>query len=326
MNNFGNYLKVTIFGASHKEYVGVTIDGCLPGIKISPDDFTCDLQKRKAGRRGTTARIEDDVPQIVSGISDNITTGSTIKILFKNKNIKSSDYNFVKDIPRPGHADFVAFKKYGIDYDYSGGGIFSGRMTVGLVAAGVIAKKICNEMLFNAELISVNGSKNIQQEIDKAVDEGDSVGGIIECRIKNVPVGLGMPFFDSVESLISHIVFAIPGIKGIEFGSGFKSAEMKGSQHNDIIIDKEGTTATNNAGGINGGITNGNDIAFRVAVKPSSSIAKPQKTYNFKTNKIEELSVKGRHDACFALRVPPIVEAVAAIALANCMIERDVKI
>ncbi|RKY51889.1 MAG: chorismate synthase, partial [Candidatus Neomarinimicrobiota bacterium] len=207
--------------------------------------------------------------------------------------------------------------------DYRGGGHFSGRLTIGIVAAGVLAKKIISPIKISSTLIEAGGTKNIEMAVEKAIKAGDSIGGIIECNVKNVPIGLGEPFFDSAESLISHIVFSIPGIKGIEFGSGFKAAEMKGSNHNDPIINNEGKTSTNNAGGINGGITNGNDIIFRVAVKPTPSISLIQHTMNIKTNEMKDLSIEGRHDTCIALRIPVIVEAAAAIVLANLLIQEN---
>ena len=316
MNTFGRIFRIHIFGESHGDSVGVVIDGCPPGIKISKEDFTNDLILRKSGAKGTTRRKETDEPQIISGIYNNYTTGSPVTILFKNADTRSSDYNFRKH-PRPGHVDFVADKKYNSFNDDRGGGHFSGRITIGLVAAGVIAKKIIEPVNIKAELIEVGDKKEISKMIEAALSFGDSVGGLIECNITNIPIGLGEPFFDSVESLISHGIFSIPGIKGIEFGSGFKAAKMKGSEHNDLIIDANGKTNTNHSGGINGGITNGNDINFKIAVKPTSSISMAQETFNFETGKTEELTIRGRHDACIALRIPVIVEAVTACVLAD---------
>lgn len=319
MNTYGRIFKISIFGESHGEAVGITIDGCPAGINISDDNFNNDLSRRKSGAKGTTKRIETDIPKIISGVFNEKTTGSPITIIFNNNNKKPSDYNF-QDTPRPGHADFTAGQKFNNSNDYRGGGHFSGRLTVGLTAAGVIAKKITEPIKINAKLIEAGGISNIEEAIEKAVENSDSIGGIIQCTVTNIPVGLGEPFFDSVESVISHLVFSIPGIKGIEFGSGFKSSKMTGSKHNDLIIDKNGKTKTNNSGGINGGITNGNDLIFKVVVKPTSSISLPQKTINFKTGKPEILNIKGRHDLCFALRVPVIIEAVTAIALADLML------
>ncbi len=319
MNSFGRIFRVTLFGESHGNGVGVTIDGCPPGIAVSAEDFEKDLARRRSGAKGTTPRKEKDKPQIISGIYNGFTTGSPITLLFENANTRSSDYDF-QEKPRPGHADFTAHKKYKGFEDPRGGGHFSGRLTVNLVAAGVIAKKVLENIEIEAVLLEAGGSKDVEKAVDEALKNGDSIGGLVECRVKGLPVGLGEPFFDSVESLISHAVFAIPAVKGIEFGSGFKAAAMKGSEHNDNFIDEKGTTETNYAAGINGGITNGNDIVFRVAVKPTSSISKPQETFNFKTGKREILQVKGRHDACIALRVPPVLEAVTAIVLADLML------
>ncbi len=326
MNSFGRIFRISIFGESHGKSVGVIIDGCPAGITISEDDFLKDLRRRKSGAKGTTPRIEADKPNILSGIFNGKTTGSPITISFENTNTKSGDYSDFKAIPRPGHADFVAEHKYKGSQDYRGGGHFSGRITLGLVAAGTIAKKILKLVEIKSVLTEVGGSADIEKAVEKAVAENDSIGGIIECKISNVPVGLGEPFFDSVEANISHMVFSIPAIKGIEFGAGFNVAKMYGSVCNDLILDASGKTATNNSGGVNGGITNGNDIVFRVAVKPTSSIGKAQKTYNFATDKIEEIEVVGRHDACIALRVPVIIEAVSAIVLADSiLIDRSLK-
>ncbi|MBN2788701.1 MAG: chorismate synthase [Candidatus Delongbacteria bacterium] len=317
MKTFGNKFKVTINGSSHGDTVSVDIVGCPSGIPVSQDEFIGDLLKRKSGAPGTTKRIESDIPDIISGIYQGQTTGSMISIAFDNKDTHSKDYDKFIDVPRPGHADLTNKVKYKGQNDHRGGGQASGRMTLPLVAAGVIAKKIIPDVKFDTKLIEVHGSKNIDSQVEKAVEENDSVGGIIESRISNIAVGLGEPFFDSVESMISHIIFSIPGIKGIEFGTGFESAKMKGSECNDVFIDEQGSTATNNAGGINGGISNGNEIVFRVAVKPTSSIGKAQRTFNFKTKEMTDLVIEGRHDVCFALRTPIIVENAAAIVLAD---------
>jgi chorismate synthase len=321
LNTFGRIFKINIFGESHGNSVGIVIDGCPAGINICENDFATDLLRRKSGAFGTTPRIEPDKPVFLSGIFNSKTTGNPITIIFENTNTKSSDYNFT-DFPRPGHADFVAQKKYFENSDLRGGGHFSGRLTLGLVTAGVIAKKIIDFVKINAKLSEVCGSEDIQTAIKNAIEEGDSVGGIISCTAKNIPAGWGEPFFDSVESLISHAIFAIPGIKGIEFGSGFDSAKKLGSQLNDLFIDENGKTETNFAGGINGGITNGNEITFKVAVKPTSSISKEQITFNFKTKKLETLKIQGRHDACIAVRAVPVVEAVTAIVLADLFLLR----
>ena len=317
MNSFGQLFRITIFGESHGEAIGVVIDGCPPGLIINPEDFLPDLKRRQSGERGTTQRRETDIPEILSGVYENRSTGAPITLITRNSNKISSDYDLFKNIPRPGHTDFVSNVKYSGFADMRGSGHFSGRITWGLVAAGVIAKKIIAPANITATLVSAGGSENIDEAIEKAIISNDSIGGIVECRMANAPVGLGEPFFYSFESALSHLIFSIPAIKGIEFGTGFAAASMTGSSHNDAFINADGKTDTNNAGGINGGITNGNEIVFRIAVKPTSSIGAEQQTYNFKDNEMTTLKVTGRHDACIALRIPVIAEAATAIVLAD---------
>lgn len=320
MNSFGVVFKVSLFGESHGNSIGAVIDGCPPGIPIGPDDFMNDLSKRQSGSKGTTKRRETDKPEILSGVCNGVSTGSPIALVTRNSDKISSDYEDFKSVPRPGHADYVAGIKYSGFADLRGSGHFSGRITWGLVAAGVIAKLILKPAEINAKLISAGGSTEIDKALEKAMSEGDTIGGIVECRIINPRKALGEPFFYSVESAISHIVFSIPAIKGIEFGSGFSAASMKGSVHNDPFIDNNGRTSTNNSGGINGGISNGNEIYFRAAVKPTSSTGVTQHTYDFSRDQMTELGVKGRHDTCIALRMPVIIEAAAAIALADLLL------
>jgi len=490
MNSFGRIFRISIFGESHGESVGIVIDGCPAGLSLIVEDFLPDLERRKGGtQKGTTPRKEEDLPIFKSGIFNDKTTGAPITILFENKNIRSSDYEKQRDIPRPGHADFVARKKFAGFEDYRGSGHFSGRLTVALVAAGVIAKKILsrtspqtplqrrgardaadlpgyitssadqwktlsiyakenrknptkaeeqlweelrNRKINNSKfrrqhaietyiadfvclekklvvevdggyndeevqrkmdelrtltlkknnfrlirftnqdvlekmnwvleeignaltsesnppspserqlseakvgnevregevlstikitstILEIGGDADLERGLQKAIDAKDSIGGIIECRADGLPIGLGEPFFDSVESALAHIVFAIPAVRGIEFGTGFAAAKMFGSQHNDAIENMEGKTKTNHAGGVVGGLTNGNELVFRIAIKPTSSTPKEQTTLNWETEKIETASVKGRHDLCIALRVPVILEAVTAIVLADLM-------
>ena len=330
MNTFGNKFRISIFGESHGSAIGVVMDGVPSGLHISIEDFTKELQKRAAGKTGTTSRKENDNPEIVSGWLEGVTTGAPMTIIFKNENTKSSDYSKFRDIPRPGHADYTAAVKHNEYNDIRGGGHFSGRMTLCLVAAGIVAEKIIEQkysnISFNASISEIGGiktthtdlnSSEIQVLLQDTIIKGDSIGAIISCSIKNIPAGIGEPFFDSIESIISHLAFSIPGVRGIEFGDGFQASAMKGSEHNDCIIDSKGRTKTNGAGGINGGISNGNPVIFRIAFKPTSSIKSPQHTYNFSTNKIESLEITGRHDVCFALRCPVIVESIAKIAIAN---------
>ncbi|MFS8081940.1 MAG: chorismate synthase [Ginsengibacter sp.] len=326
MNSFGKNFRVQIFGQSHGDYVGCTIDGCPAGISLTVNNFLPDLERRKPGAKGTTPRKEEDLPEMISGVFKDYTSGAPITILFKNSNVRSEDYEKRREVPRPGHADFVASKKFKGFEDYRGGGHFSGRLTVALVAAGVVAKKCIerfsqNNITIESTLTEIGGEKDLDKGLQKAVAAKDSIGGIVECNVKNLPVGLGEPFFNSVESLISHAVFSIPAVKGIEFGAGFAAAKMFGSEHNDAIINSEGSTATNHAGGITGGISNGNEIVFRVVVKPTSSTPKEQQTLNMESGNVESFSVKGRHDLCIALRVPVILESVTAMVLADLLME-----
>ena len=322
MNRFGNKFAITIFGESHSQYVGIVIDGVPAGLSVVADDFISDLSRRASGALGTTNRKEKDAVDIVSGLFDGKATGAPMTILFANTDIKSSDYANLKNHPRPSHADFTANVKYNGFNDYRGGGHFSGRLTVALVAAGVIAKKILDTKKISifSDLISVGketNKDNFDNYIKDIVTQGDSVGGVVRCVAKGVNVGCGEPFFDSVESVISHLVFSVPGVKGIEFGSGFDSAKQLGSQHNDIIISSSGECRTNNSGGINGGISNGNDIVFNVAIKPTASISKSQNTFHLEEKELRELIIKGRHDSCIALRAGVVIEAVTAIALCD---------
>ncbi len=489
MNSFGRIFRISIFGESHGECVGITIDGCPAGLALSPDDLLPDLERRKGGKqKGTTPRQEEDFPIFKSGVFNGNTTGFPITILFENKNTRSEDYSKQRSIPRPGHADWVAHQKFGGNEDYRGGGHFSARLTAGVVAAGAIAKmllalvetspqtplrgrgasdnsdfpgyitnspenwkhlsvfakqnrknatpaedklwqelrdrkingynfrrqhpingfipdfvclekkliieidgeyhnndeqikydelrtkwlgenkyrlirftnvevlnklnwvigEIGNNLLtesgspsplerevegevdkgisIHAKVIEVCGEADVEKGLQKAIDAKDSVGGIIECRVNGLPVGLGEPYFDSIESVLSQIVFAIPAVRGVEFGTGFAAAKMFGSQHNDSIQTMDGKTKTNHAGGVVGGISNGNELVFRLAVKPTSSTPKEQNSLNWDTEKTEDFSIKGRHDLCVALRAPVIVEAVTAIVLADFMLlEQKIK-
>ena len=346
MNSFGHIFRISVFGESHGECVGVVIDGCPAGLHLHVDDFVFDLERRKGGQgKGTTPRKEDDIPIFKSGIFNGKTTGFPITILFENKNTRSEDYEKQKSIPRPGHADWVAHQKFGGNEDYRGGGHFSARLTTGIVAAGVIAKKILalgqasplfqemegetlsdTAISISASITEIAGEKDLEKGLQKAIDAKDSVGGIIECRVNELPVGLGEPYFDSIESVLAQIVFAIPAVRGIEFGTGFAAARMFGSEHNDSIQNMDGKTKTNHAGGVVGGISNGNELVFRLAVKPTSSTPMEQNSLNWDTKQTEDFSIKGRHDLCVALRAPVIVEAVTAIVLADFMLlEQKIK-
>lgn len=346
MNTSGRKFRVTIFGESHGEAIGVVLDGVPAGLELSDSDFEKDIDRRRSGAKGTTPRKESDRPQIVSGVFEGHTTGAPLAILFRNENTRSHDYSLFAAMPRPGHADLTAAFKWDDCQDPRGGGHFSGRLTLPVVAAGVVAKKIiadatmlddtpCNEI--NARIVELGGipldpmqpdsvvsesdrqsslQLTWQQAIENAIKEGDSVGAVVECVVPQIDPGYGEPFWDSVESLLAHGIFSIPGVRGIEFGDGFKAAAMKGSEHNDPI-GEDGRPIKNGAGGVNGGITNGAPIVFRAAFKPTSSIRKAQETFNFAVGKMDVLEVPGRHDVCFALRVPVVVEAVTAITLAD---------
>ncbi len=351
MNTLGRKFRVSIFGESHGELIGVVLDGVPAGLELSEADFEADILRRKSGTKGTTPRIESDRPTIVSGVFEGHTTGAPLTIVFKNENTHSSDYGLFSAMPRPGHADLTAALKWDDCQDPRGGGHFSGRLTLPVVAAGVVAKKILadatilDETSFSgveASIVELGGienesssekglesgnsatssssmttlSKACMEALDKAIKEGDSLGAIVECTVPSIEPGYGEPFWDSIESMISHAVFAIPGVRGIEFGDGFEAARMRGSEHNDPI-GPDGRPTKNGAGGINGGIANGAPLKFRVAFKPTSSIRRPQHTFNFQTGEMDTLEVPGRHDACFALRAPVVVEAMAAITLAD---------
>lgn len=332
--------------------IGVVMDGVPAGIVLSVSDFEADLARRRPGCGGCdpsgigkSARNERDIPEMVSGVLDSrpacgslqngqdrdtgigafsggVTTGAPLTVIFRNEDARSADYLLSAAHPRPSQADLVAARKFGGHNDLRGGGHFSGRLTLCLVAAGVVARKMLADRGLNivSEIVELGGSRDktaFGSILEAARNDGDSVGAVIECRAKGVAHGLGEPFFDSFEGVLSHILFAIPGVRGVEFGAGFAGAAMRGSEHNDAIVDRSGDTATNNSGGVNGGVTNGNEIVFRVAMKPTASIAKPQRTYNFGTQSIETLQIKGRHDVCIALRAAVVVEAALAIVLAD---------
>ena len=317
---------MTIFGASHSEELGIVLSGVPAGVILRAEDFASDLERRRPQSKGETPRHEADEPIIEGVDAEGVTTGDSVTIKFRNTNCKSGDYSHLRLHPRPSHADLTQRMKYGEEYNLAGGGMASGRMTVALVAAGVVAKKILSGYSFRTELVSVGGVTNkadFEGVIAEARLAGDSVGGVVECRVSGVERGLGEPFFDSVESVISHLMFSIPGVKGIEFGDGFEGAKSRGSERNDVIVNGGGKTKTNNDGGINGGIANGNDIVLRVAIKPTPSIAKAQQTFNFESNSIEELRIGGRHDSCIARRAMVVVEAMTAFALADLRLQQN---
>lgn len=341
MNTFGRKFRVSIFGESHGDMIGVVMDGVPAGLELSEQDFMPEIMRRKSGAKGTTPRIEADRPMIVSGVYEGHTTGAPLTVAFRNGNTHSDDYELFSSVPRPGHADFTAAVKWDDCQDPRGSGHFSGRLTLPVVAAGVVAKKILQDATIldespfsgvNARLIELGGIAACHHDgdalpakwseaIDQAIREGDSLGAVVECVVPSVDPGYGEPFWDSVEAVVAHAVFSIPGVRGIEFGDGFRASGMKGSEHNDPI-GEDGRPIRNGAGGVNGGITNGAPLLFRVAFKPTSSIRKAQCTFNFDKGCMDVLEVPGRHDVCFALRAPVVVEAMTAIVLADLVLVR----
>ena len=353
-NTFGNALKITLFGESHGEAIGAVIDGLTPGIKIDYEFIDKQLSRRRSKTQVCTQRVESDEYRIISGIFEGHTTGTPICIVIPNKDTKSSDYQLFGSIARPGHADYTANCKYHGYQDYRGGGHFSGRITVAIVAAGAIIqsaleqkgiyvgthiKKCANvsdrefdnyvediKCLHDAPFSILDGDvqKEMLQKAYEIKQANDSVGGIMETAIVGIPAGVGEPWFDNIESMLSHAMFSIPAIKGVEFGAGFACAEMMGSQMNDeFYIDGDSIlTKSNNNGGINGGISNGMPIVFKCAVKPTSSIARKQKTVNFIDKTETELEIHGRHDSTIIPRACVVAETLSAIVIADLLLSR----
>lgn len=349
----GNSISIEVYGQSHSESIGVKIKGLPIGDKIDMDEVRAFLQRRAGGKaRYTTARKEKDEPEVVSGMSDDGTiTDELVHVQFINSNYRSGDYSTMRVVPRPSHADYVAYKKYEGKLDMAGGGFFSGRMTLPMCFAGAVCMQLLNRqgIKIGAHIASVADLKDdvfdpvsdilesvpkeglpvmnsdvaakMTELMEKTANEGDSIGGIIECKVTGVPVGIGDPIYDSLESIISYGMFGIPAIKGIEFGLGFGVGSATGSGSNDgfCIKDGEVRTITNNSGGIQGGITNGMPIVFKVAVKPTPSIYKPQKSVDLSTMTETTLQIEGRHDSCIVPRVVPCVEAMCALCLYEAM-------
>lgn len=336
-STFGELFRITTFGESHGKGVGVVVDGVTPEIELEERDIQIELDRRKPGQSEiTTQRKESDKVQILSGIFEGKTTGTPIAMILYNEDQRSGDYNNIKDLFRPGHADYTYLKKYGIR-DYRGSGRASGRETTGRVAAGAIAKKIlansgvsltaytvraagieCTEKDFSVieknpmRACDIKAAEQMTAVVKKLAEEGDSCGGIVECTISGVSAGLGEPVFDKLDAELAKAMLSIGAVKGIEFGTGFAGADMKGSNHNDRM-DKYGFKS-NNAGGILGGISTGEDIVFRIAVKPTSSINTPQETVDI-SNREKIIRTEGRHDPCICPRIVPVVEAMAAVVL-----------
>ncbi|MFH5882317.1 chorismate synthase [Liberiplasma polymorphum] len=319
MNQFGTLFKIMLYGESHQQAIGVVIDGLPPGITINYDLIKSDLIKRNPKLIGTTPRKEPDDFKITSGIFNNVTTGSPVHVMIENQSIISKDYDNIKKHPRPGHADLVANHKYKGFHDYRGGGRFSGRLTAPIVIAGSIAKMFL-PYNFSHELIQVGSLKDMAQldsYLEMIQEKQDSVGGIIQVKVKGLPIGLGEPMFEKLESKISQMLFSIPAVKGVSFGTSFEGIELLGSAFNDLVEDDTGKTRTNHSGGISGGISNGNDLIIKVFIKPTSSIKKTQETYSFQTAQVSELKIEGRHDVCIARRAGIVLENATAIVLAD---------
>jgi chorismate synthase len=319
LNSIGNLFKITLYGESHQDAIGVIIDGVTPGVKIDNESIERDLTLRRPGALGTTKRVEADVFSITSGVFNGVSTGSPIHITMQNLNIQSKDYDHLIDQPRPGHADFVAMKKYLGFHDHRGGGRFSGRLTAPIVAAGAIAKMML-PMTFTHELIQIGTCKK-KEDFDtylKSIEAlGDSVGGIIKITVTHMPIGLGEPMFEKLDANIIHMLMSMPAVKLVTFGDTLELLEAKGSMYNDTIIDASGKTSTNHSGGVTGGISNGNDLVIYVFVKPTSSISSAQETFDFKSNKVKSMEIGGRHDTCIARRAGIVMENATAIVLAD---------
>lgn len=353
-NSIGNSIAVTVFGESHGEYIGAVIDGLAPGIRIDDAYIKAKLAQRRPSGRISTARVEADEYKIVSGVFEGYTTGTPLTALIPNTNKKSEDYKDISRIARPSHADYTARVKYHGYEDFRGGGHFSGRITAAIVLAGAILssallangirigthissiKDICDRPFLNYDediatlssahfpTLSVEAGDDMRRLIEAVAAEGDSVGGVLETAIVGLPAGLGDPWFDTAEGLLSHALFSIPAVKGVEFGAGFKIADMLGSQANDPIRVKDGTvyTETNNNGGINGGITNGMPVIFRCAVKPTPSIYKEQRSIDLLSGENASLKISGRHDPAIVHRARAVVDATAAIVVADMLASR----
>ncbi len=333
-STFGKNIKISIWGQSHSEAIGITVDGLPAGIEINETELLAFMARRAPGQGAhTTARKEADTPVFLSGVVGGITCGAPLTAMIKNSDTRSKDYGNIIDTPRPGHADFTANVKYGGHQDVRGGGHFSGRLTAPLCIAGAICigelKKL--GITIKANIVSIGGKTGEYNELLKVIEEaranGDSVGGIIECRAEGVRAGLGNPMFDGLENRISQIMFGIPAVKGIEFGAGFAASEMLGSQNNDeFYADENGNikTKTNNHGGILGGISSGMPIEFRVAFKPTPSISKPQQSVSLSERTNAELQINGRHDPCIVPRALPCVEAALAIVLYDEILESKI--
>ena len=330
-NSFGNLFRFTIFGQSHAPAIGVCIEGIPSGFEIDMDALSAFLARRAPGGRYATSRREPDAPEFIAGLNEGKTCGAPVTAVIRNTNTRSADYEYMRFTPRPGHADYTAMVKYGSSRDYSGGGQFSGRLTAPLCIAGGIALQLLEKkgIEISASIVSIGGEidrEKMFELIDRVRSEGDSVGGVIECRIAGLPAGVGEPMFDGLENRIAQAVFGIPAVKGIEFGAGFAASAMRGSECNDpFVLDGDGRVMTegNRHGGILGGISSGMPVVFRAAFKPTPSIAKPQQSVDLQAMTETSLEIRGRHDPCIVPRALPCVEAAAAVAVYDLILESE---
>jgi chorismate synthase len=347
-SSFGTILKVSVFGQSHSAGIGAVVDGLPSGETIDMERVRAFMRRRAPGNADhATKRKEPDEPIVFSGLVEGKTCGAPLMALIENTNQRSSDYDALQDTPRPGHADYTAYVKYGDSADLAGGGHFSGRLTAPICFAGAAALQVLEKrgVAVRARISEIAGIQDafegdltgvaekafpviddragamMREAIERARLDGDSVGGVVECVLDGVPAGLGEPMLDGVESVLSRLLFAIPAVRGVEFGAGFAAARMRGSAHNDAFIMEDGAirTVTNRHAGVLGGITTGMPVVFRVAFKPTASIAKPQRTVNLRENREETIQVGGRHDPCVVPRAVPVVEAMAALGILDLM-------
>lgn len=316
MNTTGRLFRVGITGTSRGPGVGTWIEGCPPGIPLDEEAFASALARRRPGRPGTTARVEPDRLRILSGLHQGHSTGQPMLLWLDNLDARSDGHDPAV-LPRPGHADLVALQRYGGFADPRGGGAFSGRLTAAMVLAGVVARRVIPSVRIQARLLEVGGRADIEGAVAEAVAEGDSLGALLTCEARGVPPGWGEPLLDPIDARLAQLCLCVPGVRSFELGAGLELASMRGSQANDPILDRRGRTASNHSGGVNGGLSNGNPIVFRVATRPTPSIAKLQRSVDLTSGEQATLQLRGRHDACFALRLPEVLESVTAVVLAD---------
>jgi chorismate synthase len=317
MSATGRVLRLSLFGSSRGPGVGALLEGCPAGLPLAEADLAADLDRRRSGGPGTSARVEPDLPAILAGVHEGRTTGQPLLLWFDNAEARADDAVDRRVLPRPGHADLAAVLKYGGHVDLRGGGPFSGRITAPLVAAGAVARKLLPELTPTARVLSAGGRPDALQAASEAASDGDSVGARLECRVDGVPAGLGEPPLDPLDARLAALCLCIPGVRAFEIGDGWALADARGSEANDVPLDAAGRTRGQRSGGVSGGISNGNPLLFRVAARPTPSIAREQQTVDLATGEPAPIRCEGRNDACFGLRLPVVLEAVAALVLAD---------